>query len=194
MPEKTVSLITAVVRDRHGKVLSRERHEMRSFVRAWNHILCINGSPPGGVSTPDTGNVWRSLLAAPSNFQCNAGIGDVSTGIRVGTGNTPVDIAQYALIAPIAEGAGAGQMQHQGMTFSFIGVVGNVCSFELGRVIVNNSGGAINVAEAGIYCYAVENIPPGNPNRPFMGARDLITQNVPDGGAITITYTIRIVA
>lgn len=193
---KITGFVTVVVRDRDGKVVGRERHRLHSFVRAWNHILCAQvraweSVPDPAITTPDTGNVSRNLKFNDSNFQCNGAIGQASYGIRVGTDNTAVDIAQYALIAPIAEGIGGGQMEHQAMVFTFIGVAGNVCSFTASRVIINDSGGAIAVAETGIYCVAADT---ADVARYFMIARDLITQAVPDGGAATVTYTIRVVA
>ena len=192
---KTTGFITAVVRDRNGKVISRERHKIKSWCRAYNHILCAQfrvgeSNPSPAITTKDTGNTNRNLRYQV-NFPCNAGIGSTTMGIRVGTDNTAVDIEQYALIAAIAEGTGAGQMEHQGMVFADNGVAGNVSSFKAERVIVNNSGGVINVAETGIYCRAYDT---GETARYFMVIRDLVTQAVPDGGAITVTYTIRVVA
>jgi hypothetical protein len=82
-------------------------------------------------------------------------------------------------------------MEHQAQTFTWIGVVGNVCSFQTERVIVNNSGAQINVREAAIYMVAYRYPTTGTE---ICASRDLISQDVPDGGSITVTYTIRIVA
>ena len=112
-------------------------------------------------------------------------------GIRVGTDNTPVAITDYALKAAVAEGTGPGQMEHQAQTFTWIGVAGNVCSFKTERVIVNNSGSQINLLEAAIYI-SVFYYPTAGTY--ICACRDLISQDVPDGGSITMTYTIRIVA
>ena len=86
---------------------------------------------------------------------------------------------------------GSGQMEHQGHTYTFVGVVGNVCSFTVQRVFVNNSGSQINVQEAGIYMTAFR---VGAIGVTICVARDLISQNVPNGGSVTVTYTIRIIA
>ncbi|MBA7639846.1 hypothetical protein ES703_47506 [subsurface metagenome] len=188
--------ITAVVRDRDGKVIGRERHKLRSYVRAYNHLLnaqarTIEGPPDPAITTKDTGNTERNIHYADIAFRCNAPIGTTTYGIRVGTDNTAVDIEQYALIAEIAQGSGAGQMEHQAVVFTDIGVAANVCSFEVERVILNNSLGVINVAEGAIYCQGKDTL---GTTRYFMIARDLITLAVPDGGAITVTYTLRVVA
>ncbi|MBA7639848.1 hypothetical protein ES703_47508 [subsurface metagenome] len=185
---------TVIVRDRDGKVLSRKRLPLRSFLRAYNHLLCVQTrfetTPSPAIRTNDTGGTLRSLSPG-SDWRCNAGVGTTLYGIRVGTDNTAVDIAQYALIAAIAEGAGGGQMNHLVTSFNFIGVVGGQCSFEIERVIENNSGGAIGVEEVGIYSRANT---VGDTNRYFCIARDLHSEAVPDEGSITVTYTIRVVA
>ena len=191
---KITGFVTAVVRDRNGKVISRERHQSRSFVRAYNHLQCAQmrgiAAPSPAITTKDTGGTDRNLRNGDKG-SCNAAIGVSAYGIRVGTDNTAVDIEQYALIAACAEGTGAGEMEHQGTSFNFVGVAGNVCSFEVERSIVNNSGGAIAVEEVAIYTTGNDT---ADATRYFMVARDLISQSVPDGGAITMTYTIRVVA
>ena len=151
-----MDIITATVRDRNGRVISRERHKVKSFVRAYNHLLNVLAYAYG--STKDIGGVLRLLGGGEPLFQCDAPIGETDYGIRIGTDGTAV--------------------------------VGNVCSFEAERVIVNNSGGAIAVAEVGIYCRALS----ATIYKYFMIARDIVSQSVPDGGAITVTYTIRVVA
>ncbi|MBA7695850.1 hypothetical protein ES703_104490 [subsurface metagenome] len=183
-----MDIITATVRDRNGRVISRERHKVKSFVRAYNHLLNVLAYAYG--STKDIGGVLRLLGGGEPLFQCDAPIGETDYGIRIGTDGTGVNIEDYAMLAAIAEGVGAGQMSHQAMVYTDLGVVGNVCSFEAERVIVNNSGGAIAVAEVGIYCRALS----ATIYKYFMIARDIVSQSVPDGGAITVTYTIRVVA
>ena len=87
-------------------------------------------------------------------------------------------------------GIGAGQMEHMAQTFSFVGVAGNQCSFETQRVFVNNSGAQVAVRETAIYMTVYYPTTAAY----IMAARDLISEDVPDGGAVTVTYTIRIVA
>lgn len=190
---KITGFITATVRDRNGKVLRRRGYPLRSFLRAYNHLLCAQtrqqANPSPAIETNDTGGTLRSLRNG-DDWGCNAGTAYTAIGIRVGTDNTAVDIEQHALQAPIAEGAGAGQMNHQTTSFNFIGVVGDVCSFEIERVIVNNSGGGIGVEEMAIYCRGNT---VGDTTRFFCITRDLASEAVPDGGSITVTYTIRVV-
>jgi len=188
--------IAVKVTDRNGKVISRQRRRRsRSFVQGWNWAVCaqfLGQSTPspalGPVKNTAGGNV--NLRTCGSPFRCNAGAGVTSTGIRVGTDNTPVAITDYALKAPIGQGTGPGQMEHQAQTFAWLGVAGKVCSFQTERVIVNNSGAQINVREAAIYMTVFY----PTAATEICACRDLISQDVPDGGSVTVTYTMRIVA
>lgn len=188
--------IAAVVTDKNGRVISRQRRrKSHSFVQGWNWAVCaqfLGQSSPspalGTVKNTVGGNV--SLRTCGSPFRCNAGAGVTSTGIRVGTDNTLVAITDYALKAPMGQGTGPGQMEHQSQTFTWEGVAGNICSFQTERVIVNNSGDQVNVREAAIYMTVFY----PTAATEICACRDLISQDVPDGGSVTVTYTIRIVA
>ena len=190
-------LLALRVVDKNGKVISRQRRRRsHSYVQGWNWAVCAqflgqsNPSPPLG-SVRNTAGSYVNLRTSGSPFRCNASAGTTNIGIRVGVDNTPVAITDYALKVPIAQGTGSGRMEHQSQTFNFIGVVGNICSFQTERVIVNNSGAQINVREAAIYIMAFRYPTTG---AEICASRDLISQDVPDGGSITVTYTIRIVA
>lgn len=183
------------VKDKRGRTLSSERHPCDSFVRGYNHLICATmlgaADPDPNITTKDTGGTNRDLRNGGPPLRCNAGIGVTDFGIRIGIDNTPVDIEDFALGTPIVEGGGGGQMEHLAVTFNDIGVVGNVCSFEVERIIDNNSGGAILVQEAAIYGMGMDE---GDATRYFCIARDVINENVLNGTSITVTYTIRVVA
>jgi hypothetical protein len=189
--------IAAETRNRSGKVIHRTmRRKCRSFVQGYNWAVCaqflVSSSPsPALGPVRDTGGTNRNLRTCGIPFRCNAGAGVTDMGIRVGTSDAPVAIGQYALQAPIPQGLGAGQMEHLAQTFSFIGVVGSQCSFQMERVIVNNSGAMIAVREAAIYMTVFDT---ATTARYLMAARDLISENVPDGGSVTVTYIVRILA
>lgn len=185
--------IETVVRDGSGKVISRHKKRSRSFVRGFNHMLNAQArqesSPSPAIQTPDTGGTTRSLRNCSDPFIADSGVGVVTFGIRVGTGSTAVDIEDYALETPIAEGAGAGQLNHQATTCTYVGVVGSECSFTCQRQVNNNSGGDITIHEAGIYnkfrMVGLSQIY-------IMSCRDLVDELVPNTGNITVTYTIKI--
>ena len=172
-----------VTRDRQGKVVSRERRKSHSFLKQWNQLVYVQVTF-GVLIITDTGGLGRSVDRDFNLFKMAAAAGVTTYGIRVGTGNTPVDISNFALETPITHGAGAGQMDHLICTVPRSVVAAPSCSFVVSRSIVNNSPGIITVREAAIY---------------VMGdvfflcvTRDVfgVPQAVPIGGAITIDWTI----
>jgi len=193
---KSQLYVRTQTRDREGRLLNRTRmRRCLSFVQGYNWAICaqfLGGSAPSPVLGPvkDTGGTNRNLRTCGIPFRSNGGAGVTDMGIRVGTSEVAVAINQYSLQAPIAQGLGAGQMEHMAQTFSFIGVTGNQCSFETQRVFVNNSGAPIAVRETATYMTVYYPTTAAY----IMAARDLISEDVPDGGAVTVTYTIRIVA
>ncbi|MBA7567759.1 hypothetical protein ES708_09476 [subsurface metagenome] len=179
---------SVVVRDRHGKVISREHRKSKSFLKAWNQLVYVQmKSEVTGESIVDTDGVSQSITAHTYNFAMNAAAGTITYGIRVGTGNTPVAIDDYALDAPIAEGTGVDEMNHLVCTVATSVVAAPSCSFLVSRAITNNSGSEITVREAGIHAIMK------------VGVVGLITrdvfvtpQAVPNGGTITIDWTLQV--
>jgi len=188
--------ITAETRDREGRLLHRMRmRRCRSFVQGYNWAVCaqfLGSSSPSPALGPvkNTGGTNRNLRTCGIPFRCNGGAGVTDMGIRVGISDAPVAIGQHALQTPIVQGLGAGQMEHLAQSFNFIGVAGNQCSFTTQRVFVNNSGAPIAVRETAIYMTVYYPTTAAF----IMAARDLISEDVPDGGSVTVAYTIRIVA
>ncbi|MBA7641980.1 hypothetical protein ES703_49666 [subsurface metagenome] len=174
---------SVVVRDRHGKVISRERRKSKSFLEQWNQLI-YNHMASVNSNIADTGGVPRNVGRLTNDFAMNAPLGNADYGIRVGTGNTAVAIDDFALEFPITEGVGAGLMEHLVCTITVPAVAAPSCTFLVSRPIVNNSGGVITVREAGIYMRMATFY--------FCGIRDVLTvpQAVPDGGSITIDWTI----
>ena len=189
-----LAYIKVEVKDKRGRILSSERHPSRSFVRGYNHLLCAqfwSSNSYDGIQSKNTDGVLQNFRNTTYPLRANGGIGFTTYGIRIGTDNTPVDIEDFALVTPIVEGGGGGQMEHRAVTFNFIGVVANICSFEVERIIDNNSGAQIDVREAALY---------GQGRTPAAGfqyycmSRDLVVEDVPNLGLITVTYTVRVVA
>jgi len=185
---------SVVVRDRHGKVLSRERRKSRSFLKQWNQLVYVQMShfdAPTGFAITTTAGASIPIISRATNFAMRAVEGDDDYGIRVGTGNTPVAIDDYALETPIAEGTGAGQMQHLVCTVADYVVSAPSCYFVVSRLIVNNSPAEITVREAAIYVQMERS----NYTQVFgCATRDIFVtpQAVPIGGAITVDWTIQV--
>ena len=178
-----------VVQDKHGKVLEQIEAPSRSYVRAWNQCLYVLNRHTGFTIT-DTGGTGRSISYSSSVLRANAGVGEIGYGIRIGKGTTPVTINDYALETPCGEGTGVDQFLHQAMAASSPAVAGSDCSFWVRRVMVNNSGSTISgIREIG--CYVMMKY---SPRYYALGYRDVLpgSVSVPDGGSITVTYTLKV--
>jgi len=180
-----------VVRDKRGKVLERIAAPSRSYVSAWNQLLNVLNAHTGKYIT-DVGGASRYISYSSSVLRANAGAGDISYGIRIGKGTTPVSINDYALENPCGEGTGVDQFLHQAMAAGSPSVVGADCSFWHRRVMVNNSGSTISgIQEIG--CYVMMKY---SPQYIGLGYRDVLpgSVSIPDGGSITVTYTLKVTA
>ena len=178
-----------VVRDRHGNVMERITAPSRSYVSAWNQCLYVLNRHTSYTIT-DTSGTGRSVSYSSSVLRASAGAGEIDHGIRVGKGTTPVTINDYTLEAPCGEGTGVDQFLHQAMATSSPVVAGSDCSFWHRRVMVNNSGSTISgIREIG--CYVMTKY---SPRYCALGYRDVLpgSVSVPDGGSITVTYTLKV--
>ena len=176
-----------VVTDKNGKVISQQEDEAHSFLIHYNRQL---GACFANVATTikDTGGTDRSITPSANSIRTTALIAEIRRGIRVGTGTTAIAVGDYALETAIAEGAGGGQMNHQAQTYDTNVTVSDPdCTFELKRIIINNSGGTIVVTEIAMYTFLDVN---------YYGciARDILgaSVSVPSGGSITVFYTWKI--
>ena len=176
---------SVVVRDRHGKIVSRERRKSKSFLKQWNQLVYVQVAQ-AALDITDTGGVARSVGTSSQNLLMAAAAGITDYGIRIGTGETPVAIDDYALETPIAEGVGAGEMNHLVCTVSVSAVAAPSCSFITSRSAVNNSGVENTVKEAGIYMRTGSYY--------VCATRDVfgVPQVVPDGGSLAINWTLRV--
>ena len=181
---------TVEVRDKEGKLLKRLRRRSRSYVRQWNDIICVQMCPSTNRTIKDTGGVNRTTINS-DNLGAEPGAGALTRGIIVGIGSTAVSISDYALGTECVEGTGADQLNYLAQTYTAPAVSGSECSFTTTRVANNNSGNTVTVTEIGIYVLAVDS---GSTSRIFLGIRDVLasSQAVPDGGAITVVYTLKV--
>jgi len=181
---------SVVVRDRDGKIVSRERHRSRSFLKQWNELVffLVTGVP---LSVTNTDGEAYTLSEYANNFSMGGDYGAFE-GIVIGTGNTAVAIDDYSLETLIADGSGAGEMDYQLTAVGASVVSAPNCGFLVERAFVNNSGAEITVRESGLYVYC--NGSAGS--RRVCGVRDVFgtPQAVPNGGSLSVNYTLRVTA
>jgi hypothetical protein len=177
-----------VVTDKEGQEIFREEGPSHSYTELWNKV--INAHARMGSNTiKDTGGTTRTVGRSSSNLMATAGMGNVNFGIRVGKGSTPVDISDYALETPIEEGAGVDQLSHQEVQNSQPVVSAPDCSFRIWRVMFNNTGSTVGgIREIG--CYVIMGSWYG------LAFRDVLVgaASIPFGGAMTVTYTLKVTA
>lgn len=188
-PEKIEESLsyTVEVRDKEGRVLQHISAPSRSYIQQWNQILNVQATQ-ADKTVKDTGGDNRLIAFYCFSLTANANLGNVDKGIRVGKGNTAVAIDDYALESPCGEGTGTDQFNHQAVVFTEPSVAGSTCSFTVRRTMINNSGATINgIREIGCYISGYRTV-----YYYFLGFRDVLGSpvNVPDGGAITVEYTI----
>ena len=182
---------SVIIRDRDGKVISHERLKSRSMLGNWYRILYTHMAFTS-TSLIHTSGIDRGVKYFGDNWKFTASADEYFIGIVIGTGSIAVTINDYKLESQIMNGAGPGQMRHLVSTPGWPSVAGSGCDFLTSRTFLNNSGGSITVRESGIYCRVK--------GPTYYGyaciVRDVLAtpQAVPDGGSITVDYTLRITA
>ena len=187
--EESLSFMVEV-RDKEGRILQRMAGPAHSYVEQWNKIVCLM-TRVGNLSVKDTvGTDWGGY-ATTRSLKATAAIADVTNGIRVGKGTTPVAIDDYVMETPSAEGSGVDQFEHQAMEFTAPVVAGSDCSFIAKRAMLNNSGATITgIREIGCYIGFTASAS----GKIALGFRDVLGSalTIPDGGALTVTYRLRV--
>ncbi|GAI69534.1 unnamed protein product, partial [marine sediment metagenome] len=181
---------TVEVRDKEGRVLQRISAPSRSYVEQWNQLINAHASR-ADKTIRNTSGVEVSVSPYINNFRVievpPGTLGEIRWGMRIGKGTTPVAITDYALEIPLVEGTGTDEFEHQVTIMTAPSVVGSTCSFTIRRSMKNSSGSTItSIKEIGCYIYT--------PSGYFLGFRDILPSavNVPNGGSITVTYTIKV--
>ena len=187
---KRVVSYSIVVKDKDGKVLKRLSAPSKSFLKRWNKALYMYFAYVTPLTIKNTAGASPETAASVPIFQMNAPAGDDDWGIVIGTGDTAVNVDDYALETIILEGGGAGQMNYQACSVSLAAVSAPNCDYVVSRVVNNDSGATISVKESGIYFKLWTS--GGAPY--YCGIRDVfaVPLDILNGGSISVNYTIRI--
>lgn len=189
------------VKDKKGNVVSERIELGHSFLQ--NFLICLYGTMGRMLPTDDlvdTGGTTRVAALGQSSsavsyssamFNCNSPSTNDDYGILIGTGNTAVDIADYALDTKIIEGSGSGQMNYGShAVVAPVSDVGNTYSYSgISRTISNNSGAGISVAEVGL---AMMRFWDTTQNRYFLLLREVLGSPVSVGDGEILTVTMRV--
>ncbi len=131
--------------------------------------------------TFDNGNTNSSGLRA------NAAINDDLFGLLVGTGTTAAAKDDDSIETKIADGTGAGELEHAVMVISAATAISGGYRVTLSRQFDNNSGGDITVKECGIVTQCRDT---GNAVKYALIIRDLQTQLISDATSKIFKYNV----
>lgn len=191
-PGEVGAVLELIVKDKDGNVTERREMKSRSFVRQFLELLWILGYPINenlGYTLLDTSAPAVSRLIPPSVFVFSAvaAIANVANGIVIGTDipHAAPTINDTKLVSQILHAV----MNYSAMTFGAPGSDATTSQFTLTRDFTNVSGGAVLVAEIGLYVIGYRYAT----NYYFMVIRDVIGGgiNVPNGQTLTVNYRIQ---
>ncbi|RLJ03010.1 MAG: hypothetical protein DRP11_01945 [Candidatus Aenigmatarchaeota archaeon] len=206
LKEKLKLELEIVVWDKNGKIIKRHRQEVKSWLKNFALFLKHQLHNENDVVV-DTGGASATIICGLSEcdlsyhsagygsleFSANAGDNDDSFGIIVGSGTATVSPDDYNLASKIPHGTGSGQLDYDTHTFESPTITNGTVKFSISRSFKNSSGGDVNVNEVGLVIRSLSKAADKVcEDVKFLIIRDVLdsTVTVPDGGGLTVKYTI----
>jgi len=210
---------TLEVFDKNGKLIQKHHQRSHSWTRnAYNmmfsQLACAlpadatfeagklsqkvtdgtiySGDYPFGMYYPRSGGApYCYMFDTNFGYRASAAVDDY--GILVGSGTNAESFEDYVLQTPIAEGSGAGQLNHVQSEAQNVSYSDTTFKSELARYFNNNSGGDVSVNEVALVCKTGRVSMPSVQVYVLM-CRDKLasTVTVPDTGQLKVTYTIQL--
>jgi hypothetical protein len=196
-----------------GRILTHFKQRSHSWVRnAYNlmftELAAVDGNDgafgAGKLNIKDTsaalyvGNRAEgqlnadSMLNADKGYTCGAGL--VTNGIVLGSDATVESFEDFALLAPILNGVGAGELAYAASLPYAIAydIPSKTLSAALVRFMNNNSGGDVLIKELALVNTGVAG---GAGGVHWLNSRDHLgaTVTVPNTGQLKVTYTVNLV-
>ena len=173
--------IDGEIRDGRGRIIKKLRpRRARSYVLAFLDHLGVAMSYVA-VAILDTGGVSRSVAAYASFMRVDAGAATTTYGIVIGTGTTPVALADYKLETQVVT-----NITHSSVTVAAPTTDGTTRLFEIVRTFTNNTGATIDITEVGLYCLT------GSSSYKFCLDRSLYSVSVNNGASVSLRYRIKV--
>ena len=210
--------LTAIIKDKDGKVIKVHKQRSHSFVANFlamigtalfttygsftyvYYVQSTNGNWSDADDGSTTGNTFLPMLDSAN---------DSSYGIVVGTGTATPTPQDYKLGNQIVNGTGSGQLVYNAHTYSPPGSTsfiynqsakptsavltpsGNITSIQVSRTFQNQSGASITVSEVGIISKFLTY---QNTIIYVLIIHDLLSSSVtiPNNAVLTIVYTISV--
>ena len=170
-----------------GKPVDRILTPTHSWIKQFPLIMKSSMQESSESGALDTSNAAKTVDRTPDPvLDASAPASDDTHGILVGTSTTAPTENDFDLNAQIADGAGAGQLEHQVMIFPvLVNIAGGrrvVCS----RQFDNDSGGLITVEEIGMVVRQRTTVDISL----MLILHDLITQAIADTTSRVFTYNL----
>lgn len=181
MRSKIKAEIRAELRDPQGKLIRRLPWKpANSLLKQFIQILAVQMAA-AAVSIKDVGGVDRSVSEHAYGFRSAAILNEVDRGILIGTGTTPVTMADNKLETQVSA-----NITHAVESIAVENPSASTWRVSITRVFTNNTGATLGIREVVIYCLA------GATPWFFAMDRTLYSVDVPNGVAVTLTYRITI--
>jgi len=185
-----------VVRDAQGRIKYIEEAPSKSFILNFLYVwwLCFNLNTSDSVSvTSSSGTQTTMTTTQPLGwFNWVNGAGKPYTGIQVGSGTSAPSASSPYLESLITSGTGSGQLSYGSDSVTSPSISSNPGTIQISKTFTNNSGGTVTVGEIGL-APQIRNDSSSLYQAALM-VHDVLSSavSVPNGGTITITYTLQV--
>jgi len=195
MPKPLLSArYKVVVRDREGRIMRIEEAPSKSFIlnflylwwlnlnlNSSDNISVVNCSGQQTTMSPQQPQGWFVSFA---NSSCPY------SGIQVGSGTSSPSASSPYLESLILNGTGSGQLSYGYNSVTSPSISSNPGTITVTNTFTNNSGGSVTVGEVGL----ASTIYNSAATSAALLIHDVLSSaaNVPNGGTITVTYTLQV--
>jgi len=197
MPKPLLSArYRVVVRDVQGRIKRIEEAPSKSFILNFLYMwwLGLNLNSTDTISVVNSSGQQTAIQLAQSMqwYQFADGGASPYSGIQVGSGTSSPSASSPYLESLILNGTGSGQLVYGSNTVTSPSLSSNPGTITVTNTFTNNSGGSVTVGEIGLATNTM------NPGASVYGAALLIhdvlssAASVPNGGSITVTYTMQV--
>jgi hypothetical protein len=181
MHSKIKLQVRAIIHTKDGRIFIKYPWKnANSLINAFIQILMAQMTQ-ANQTIKDVLNANISVPAYSQNFQAIAELGNTTYGILIGSGTTPVAMADYKLETQIIT-----NVAHAATSIALQNPNASTWRIALSRIFTNNTGGILAIKEVALYIVGA-----ATPNY-FCGERTLYSVDVPDTYPITFQYRITI--
>lgn len=170
--------ISARLYDQHGKLIRKFRPRVaHSFLAQFIEFLHVQMANSVTSITKVDGSEEAAISHA-SNFRMNNPASDLTGGILIGTGNTPVDINDYALETKITA-----DLTVSAQTFVLSYPTPSSRRLAISRTFTNALPSPMAIEEVALYCL-------GPPSTQMCIDHTLYSVAIPASSSLELTYRI----